>query len=321
MIILLHGPDTFRSQQKRKELIAAYRGKYVSGLSESSFGEEDFSLRDFEEHVRGQALFSAKRLVLMSNISQNKTALYDLEASIKKNDLINSRDVFVVAWEDRDVQKVKEVAFLLKAASMVQPFPLLEGSVYRTWLLKTKAGMGAEFAPAALDLFASWHEGDSWQSVNDMQKLHAYAGGKIIQIDDVKKLCIKPTALSIFTTLDLLFGRRGDEAFAALEKHIQSGEEPLYLLKMFSYQLRLVALAKEKIDAAAKSGQAGAAVSLPGVHPYAVRKVTPLARDISWEKLNKLFGILYRSDAAIKQGTADPQLCLELFAYNVALLR
>ncbi len=314
MIILLHGPDTFRSKQKRDELIAAYRSKYAAGLSESFFSDADFTFGAFEEHARGQALFSKKRLIVLTDISQEKSALRELEDYFGKNDLASSKDVFVIVWESRDVQKVKEAAFFLKSASFTQAFPFLQGTAYRTWLRKTSMDCGAQFAPAALELFSTWHEGDSWRSITDMQKLYAYTKGNAIQNVDVEQMCVRPLSLSIFSTLDLLFFQKSEEAFMALEHHIRNGDEPLYLLKMLSYQLRLIALVKEKLDAGEKS------ISLPGVHPYAARKTIPLARSISWSKLNKLFELLYRSDAAIKQGTADAALCLEMFAFDVACI-
>ena len=315
MIILLHGSDTFRSQQKRNELIAAYRNKYAGGLSESSFSGADFSLRDLEEHVRGQGLFSAKRLILLSDFAHNKPALHDLEECFKKNDIPKRNDVFVLVWEDVDVAKLKEASFLAKNASLAQVFPVLTGSTYRSWLATQSKQMGIRFDKIALEEFVSWREGDAWGSIRDMQKLHSYAGGGVIQTSDVEKLCIKPFAPSIFRTLEILFAKKDKEVFAALEQHVENGEEPLYLFSMFAYQLRLIALVKDRIDAGQTS------LVLPGMHPFVLRKTIPLARSISWEKLNKLFGLLYRFDAAIKQGTADSRLCLAMFAYDVACLR
>lgn len=336
MIIFLHGPDTYRSRAKLREFVGMYRGKYGSGLAESTIYAPQDGFGAFWDRFGDRSLFAPKRLIVVERALESKDFLRDLGA--KKNRAVISDDAqaFIVFWDEALAGSVKESSVIEKLAEKKQEFSFLRGPAFRAWVLKLAQSHGVSFEPKALALFSQWREGDSWQAANDIQKLRAYIGGGTIKQFDVEMLTPPPQQVQIFSTIDSLFAGEVKNSLSQIEGHIKAGDDPLYLLAMIARQMRIVAAVKSQTESVAlstsiarfpqpSSGQAGQVKTssnkkgfLAGVHPFVLRKTSPLARRISWESARELVRAVHETDVSIKQGALDPQLGVELLVLRVA---
>ena len=311
MIILLHGPDTYRSRAKMREIVLAYREKHGSILAEMRMAFPDIlPAQDIVREFATPSLFTAKRLVVLERASEQQGFLPDFaERMATASD--HSAHTVLLLWEEKALP-AKEVDVFRGAEFREQEFPILKGGAFRAWLARTAQGLGVTFEPEALDIFSQWREGDAWGAVSDMRTLGSYCADKQVTARDVRLFVRPPEQLRIFEMLDLLFAGKREAGMQSLQEHFHAGEDPGALLGMFAWQMRALALVKEG------SERGHTSVSIQGLHPYVVRKTLPLARAISWQSMQESFRALHETDRAIKKGALEGRLGVELFALKVA---
>lgn len=109
----------------------------------------------------------------------------------------------------------------------------------------------------------------------------------------------------IFPFLDALAGRNRKEALALLFKLTERGEEPMLILKMLSYEWRLLLRAKFGKE------------SLSGVHPFAARNALLKAKNFSKEELAGAFSRILDGEVAYLSGEGDFEGMIEDFIFSV----
>ena len=72
MFYLIHGNDTYRSREKLREVIDAYRDTHQSGLSFFQIDLEEERSEDVEHIFGSSSLFPEKKLVVLKSASANK---------------------------------------------------------------------------------------------------------------------------------------------------------------------------------------------------------------------------------------------------------
>ena len=104
-----------------------------------------------------------------------------------------------------------------------------------------------------------------------------------MQAEDVDLLVKSKIDTDIFKTVDAL--ARGDKktALKMLHDHLESGEDPFYLLSMYFYQFRN--LGKSESRWPKKICLSAEIASRLKMHPFVARKSLDQARNFSWEKL------------------------------------
>jgi len=301
MLVILHGPDTFRSREKLNEIVSAYRAKYGMGIREMRLDGDVHSWEDMRLGLYSGSLFVKKRLIVMRNIHTNKALLasFDPEGDFGK-------DVVVVFWEDKKLGANKEEKRLLSNAKICQEFSFLPPARLRSWASKFAEGKKISIEPQALALLVSWSGGNTWYLANEIQKLGAYVRGKKITEKDVTSLSRDILDSHIFQTLDAIFSGHTKEGMKLLHGHFMRGEHPSEIINMIAREVRVLASLKD--------GRRS------GLHPFVIQKSTPRAKMVSWDALKSLSSIAHEADVAIKKGTCDPYLNLELLSMKVATL-
>jgi len=68
MIIFLYGQDSYRINQKIKEIIKGYEAKNPSGLNLVKLDLAENRLEDFFESAKSSSLIPEKKLIILKNI-------------------------------------------------------------------------------------------------------------------------------------------------------------------------------------------------------------------------------------------------------------
>ncbi|MFH0929908.1 MAG: DNA polymerase III subunit delta [Candidatus Moraniibacteriota bacterium] len=331
MIIFFYGEDNFRSSEKLAEIKNKFLEKNKEGASlfVFDFAEKDWDIEEIITSISSGGLFSLKKLVVIKNIFSVKKNLekrqpeadppwaekifkfFKSEAKKEKSDCI------LVFWENGKVKKGGKLYKLLQKIAKCQEFELLEGAKLKNWIIdeigKTK-GENISISPAAVERLIIFVGNDLNLLSREIEKLAVYKNKGEISGEDVDLLVKSKIDTDIFKTVDAL--ARGDKktALKTLHNHLDSGEDPFYLLSMYFYQFRNLVKVKPLAEKNMPSHEIASKLKM---HPFVVRKSIEQSRNFSWEKLKSLYNVLCEIDFESKTGKTDIGLALDKFVAGV----
>lgn len=317
MLMLLHGPDTYRSLQRLHILEAGFRKKYDrQGLNIVHLDGEKLTAGELRREVTTVGFLSKKRMVVIRRLVGSKhdlTIQEDLWRIIAEH--VKDAEVVMVLWEE-ELPAGKSAGPLhrnvLRRATE-ETFPLLEPGALRTWVVKEVQLRRGKIHPVAVHFLAGLTGNNLWQLSNEIAKLAGYAGARQISEEDVRLFVRGAFDADIFRLTDAIADRKTGEAAALVDTHLAAGEPPLYLLSMVARQVRIL-LEVQSIGADRQPSEIAKILSL---HPYVVRKAIPAARKFTELELRDLVEHLAALDVTLKTSAVDPRL---LFARLVARL-
>jgi DNA polymerase III delta subunit len=187
MIIFLWGPDSYRRQQKTKELIVAYRQKHPNfdfkrfDLTENP--EDYLGLKDF---LNQQSLFDNFKIVLVTGIFSAKggpASGWEVEPKkikpILKEQLTKENSALLISEEK---MPSKEFDFLLEKPVWAQEFESLTAGKLTFFLRKETEKRNLNFTPEAKKYLIRWlaslsrersgqEQTDCWALINELDKI------------------------------------------------------------------------------------------------------------------------------------------------------
>ncbi|TSC75942.1 MAG: hypothetical protein G01um101430_112 [Parcubacteria group bacterium Gr01-1014_30] len=294
MIILLHGPDTYRSRQKLQEIVERYRKVHKSGLSLTYYDALSDSFEKFFDEFRQFTMFKEKKLVVLQNVFQSESFK---EKFLRSQKSFFKTDNIIVIFEQGKVLKGDRLFKQLSKEAKTQEFSILQGTPLRNWVKKEFEKYSARPEPQAVEKLIEFVGFDSWRIASEVKKLAAF--NKSVDERTVELLVSQKIDTDIFKTIDAIGAKNKKQAIALLKKHLLSGDPPLYLLSMINYQFRNLLLVK--------SGS-----KHPNMHPFVARKSAEQARRFSFEELKRIYRKLLETDLNIKTGKLDAETALDL---------
>lgn len=304
MLILLHGPDTYRSRQKLIEIISRYKEIHQSGLNLIWFREEQ-NFEKIKEAIEAVSMFKEKKLIILADISQNKDFQEQFLQYAKKSKLKENKDVIIVVYEKYKIQDTKYKIL----TNMSQEFNFLEAVQLTGWIEKEVKKQEGQIDKAAAQKLAFYLGHDLWQVKNEITKLIHYQPRITSETID---LLIKPQIeANIFQTIDALGGKNKKTALKFLYKHLERGENENYLLTMLVYQFRnlikLKGLTEQNVPYYDLAKRAR-------LHPFVVKKTSAQLRNFGLSELKDIYRKLLETEIGIKKGRFDAKTALDLLA-------
>jgi DNA polymerase-3 subunit delta len=320
MVIIVHGDDTFRAQEKVKELRAAFARKFdPTGLNFASFGPEARP---------GEVLQAAGALPFMAQ--RRMVVARDIIASTKKDGeaawaaLASAPEsAIVVLWETENVEKKPLYAALRKGADVrAYPFPELAGAALQKWAEERTADRGGKIVADAARELCERVGPDLWQMDNEIRKLVAYAArdgarGTIAKAD-VEEMVRATFEGEIFALVDAVSRKEGAKAVRLLREERASGASDFSIFGMLARQTRILLGARALLDEDPRAPSAQLASDM-GLHPFVAQKALDQARKFTLADLRATHDLLFKYDAGMKSGYLAADLAVDLVA--AALIR
>ncbi len=311
MIIFLYGPDSYRSKQKLNEIVEHYKSAKKSGLNLAYIDAAKTEFMDFYNHFKISSMFEEKKLVILKNVFSGKKFQEDFLAQIKSLEVMP--DV-VVIYEDGECDaRLKLFKTLIKECKC-QEFALLDGKNIKIWIQKEFEKLGAKINLDVLDLLVNYVGSDMWRLQGEIKKLADYKNGVVIKKEDVVLLVRPNIETDIFKTIDALAQKNKKQALLLLRKHLNSGEVPLYLLSMISWQFKNLLIVKELAE---KGLMYASIVQKSGLHPFVVKKNYFMCNSFTLEELKKIYWNIFKIDSDIKTGKIEAETALDLFVAKI----
>jgi DNA polymerase-3 subunit delta len=312
MIYFLYGEDSYRAKRKLDEISESYKKVHKSGLNLVWLDVEKQGYKDFVNNFRTTSMFAEKKLVILKNLFSAKGGpasgwQEDFLGDFKK--LNEAKDIIIIYEADKVDERTKFFKTLAKEAKC-QEFNFLQPAQLRKWVQAEFANYGAKINPDAENLLLSFVGNNLWQLGNEIKKLANYKKGGLVKREDVK-LQVRPKIENdIFKTIDALASKNKKEALFLLHKHLDGGDNALYLLSMIAYQFRNLLTIKELMDAKKPLAKCG-------LHPFVIRKSSYLCNQFSMEQLKKIYQKIFQVDLDIKTGKIEPETALDLLVLEI----
>ena len=254
MIIYLYGPDSYRLNQKLRELIKAYQKKRseidILSIDLEDNPEEWTKVRDF---LKQPSIFVDSKVAIVKNIS-----VVDKAEWIKtmKAQLQLPKTFLLLVDKKSPTQKFR---FLLKEPVRYQFFPELEGRQLTLFLKNELLARKLSFSSSALHFFIDYledHQDRSWLLINELDKIR-YAGfSQPISLDDLETLVPWAAKKNVFDLIGQFSSSTSiAKKLSILEKLFLQKEPPAYLFNLLAYRASPdQAIRLAEYDVAIKSG-------------------------------------------------------------------
>lgn len=308
MLIILYGPDTYRSRQKLNEIIGYYKKIHKSGLNLKFFEEKELDFEIFSNEFFSSSMFSEKKLYILKELLSNQTFKERFLKNLNK--FINSENILLF-YETKEIPQDDKIFKVIKKTkkTQFQKFNFLDRPSLKIWLKKEAEKQKIKIQPGAIMKLIDFLGNDTWCLSNELQKLFHFKGGAEIEAKDVKKLVKPETESDIFETINAVASKNKKTALELMHRHLEKGEHPLYLLSMIGFQFRNLLMVRELIE---KKIPYYSMLKQTKMKPYLFKKTYEQALLFSLGELKKIYREIFQTDIKIKTGEGDPRTVFEL---------
>ncbi|GBG93909.1 DNA polymerase III subunit delta [Ligilactobacillus salitolerans] len=268
------------------------------------------SLPFFGEH----RLVVVERPAFLTGARQKKTIDHDLDGLLKylKNPETATMLLILAPYPKLDERK-KLTKQLRKTAEFIDCSPLKEGEV-RQRLNSVIQKKGWQINSDALELLLERTGAELTAGMNELPKLMlASADTKIVTKADVAGLVSRSFEQNVFDLVDLVLGRKVNQALAMYRDLILQKEEPLKINAILEGQFRLML----QVMVLRQHGyDQGSIASQLKVHPYRVKLALKKNRQFKLPDLKAAFLGLVHVEEKMKSSSIEPELLFQLFLLN-----
>ncbi|MBZ1348383.1 MAG: DNA polymerase III subunit delta [Candidatus Nealsonbacteria bacterium] len=311
MIIFLYGIDVYRSRQKLNEIVAHYQKTHQTGLNLKHFDFKESKFQNFIDEFQTVSMFEEKKLLILTNLFLGQEARESFPEQGEK--FLKSKDIILILEKGEPDKRTRLFRFLEKNAKS-QVFNFLQGEKLKNWARKEFSCYQKEISPEALDKLVYFVGRDLWRLSNEVRKLVNFKKKGKIRVQDIETLIKPEIEIDIFKTIDALATKNRKQAILLIHKHLEKGDNPLYLLSMISFQFRNLLIIKDLLE---KGCPFYALAKETNFHPYVIKKTCVQAQKFSVQELKKIFQRIFQADLQIKTGQQSPEIALDLLIAEI----
>ncbi|MSP78845.1 MAG: DNA polymerase III subunit delta [Dehalococcoidia bacterium] len=203
----------------------------------------------------------------------------------------------------------------VKAVATTRQFEPPPPEQLRKWLAEEAQKRGTPMTPNAQLLLVDMIGPDMWRLDNELEKLSLHATGRSITDQDVTAMVSSTREVSVFAAVDAIVERNAPLALRHVQSLLQANEEANHILFMLARQVRLLLLAQEMTCSHIPMQEMGQRLGL--VQEFPLRKTLEQARRYPWSQLVRFHDLLLETDIAIKTGTLEEEVALEVLIAEV----
>jgi DNA polymerase III delta subunit len=309
MITLLTGENSFEIERELRRISKSFEGE------PERFDGADIELRQLPDLLMGLSLFAEKRLVIIRELSSNKSVWEALPELLARM----SPDIHLVLVEPSADKRLKAYKAVHKIADS-KDFTLLtqrDSATAERWVKEEAERLGMKLDRAAIQSLLQRglvlpERGqpviDQWYIYHALEKLSVFDTVTVALVEQYIDAQPVDSVFSIFET-----ALRGDErALHQLLANVALSEDPFRVFGLLSgqvFQLAALALSDQPAPATAKA---------IGVHPYAASKLTGFAKKLTRQQVRRIVQAFADADEALKLSKAEPWTLVELALMKTA---
>ena len=292
MITLLIGDNSYEIDHEVQRLAADFDG------TPEKFDGEDLQVQQLPDLLAGMSLFAEKRLVIIKQLSENKSVWSELPAFLERM----SDDVHLLLVEPKPDKRTSAFKTLQKVAKVheYKVWTERDNTKAEKWVGEQAAERGMKFTPALSRLLVARVGVDQWELTHALDKLSLLDEVTDEALKDVIEAHPSENVFGLFET-----ALKGDRArLHEMVTTLSLSEDPYQLFGLLSsqaFQLAVLAAAGENENVAKDIG----------AHPFVLSKLQPYARKKGVAGTRAILQAFAEADHSMKTSSIDPWLALE----------
>lgn len=300
MITVITGENSFELERAVRKIAASF-----DGIAEKVDGVE-LETRQLPDLLMGATLFATSRLVIIRNLSQNKTVWNDLASWLPRI----ADEIHLVLVEAKLDKRTKTYKDIQKVATINEYKPWGERDTLQAekWVIAEAALLGFVLDTKSARTLVARVGVEQWLLYQALQKLAVLDE---INTSVIESLIDANPVENVFNLFEAALKGRGEEVSQML-RTVSLAEDPYRLFGLISSQaFQLIALALSDKPSAEVAKDLGA-------HPFALSKLAPYATARGRGGAQSILQAFVEADAGMKTSAADPWLLIERALLKVA---
>ncbi|MBW2184331.1 MAG: DNA polymerase III subunit delta [Deltaproteobacteria bacterium] len=177
------------------------------------------------------------------------------------------------------------------------------------WIRRIANGLSKKISQEAVTQLSVELGKDLQKIYNELQKIAAYVGErKVIEGNDVKEVVADVKGSTVFNLMDCVGNRDVEGALDALKRLMESGEQPLKILRMITLRIRQLARGKEMLKEGISQAEVGSSL---GIRNFFLKGFLTQVHAFSLAQAEVCTNHLFYSDWKIKSSRVNKRLILE----------
>jgi len=294
MLYLLYGMDSFRTQEKLKELVLFFQSR-MSGFGVFRIDEESFDSVGFDELIRSQMLFEKNYVVVCENILENTRAQIFFEQNVEKISI--SRHIFIFKEEDPDSRFLE---LFKKHGQKVQEFRPLTGAGLKKWVAAKAGKMPLGFQEEIIKNCGS----DLWCISKEIEK---YETGWRIKVSS------KKNKYNPFAICDAVAEKNNIRAWILFQQALMNGIDAEEIFWKIWWQIKSLLMIKNLLNVRGVNLE-----KETGLHPFVIKKNLSAIHNFGEGELQDYSFHLVKLYHDTRKGLEEFSLGLEKFLLNIS---
>jgi DNA polymerase-3 subunit delta len=329
---ILYGKDDFTRHQVLEDIKKKICDAETLAINTCLLDGKQLSLKQLEDACNVYpSLLCPSRLVIVEGLlgrfetrrkkgrhpadSEGK-ASRDLEGWLGLVDLVKRLSATTeLILIDGELQSQNRLLSALLPLAEVKAFPALRDDGLRVWIQGRVKDRGGIITPGAVSALVALVGADLWAMSGEIDKLLVYSTEQGIKEDDVKQVVSNTREADIFALVDAILEGRREVAQQWLQRLLQSGAGPPYILTMITRQLRLITAAKE-LGRDLFRPEVRASLEQP--KDFGLQKALRQAKAYTEERISAAYHKLAETDVDMKSGKYDDELSLNLLIIELS---
>ncbi len=319
MFYILVGQDDFSLRQSLEEIKRGMGDQSLLATNTTTLDGQQLTLDQLRTVCETVPFLSERRLVVVNGLlarfepksksgRQEKTRQDEYKSLVSCITGISDSTTLVLI--DGRIRSNNPLLRGLSAKAQVKSFPLLKNAGLRQWIQRRVKQEGGSISPEAVNLLAKLIGSNLWIIASEINKLVLFASGRRIEEADVRQLVGYAQEANVFAMVDAILEFRTGVAEQSLQRLLEGGAAPAYLLVMLSRQVRMIVQAKELRNQRKSETEIQDRLGLAS--EFALRKVLEHADRYPMRQIMAVYHKLLETDLSIKTGRFGGELALNL---------
>lgn len=293
MITVLTGENSFETERLLERIVRDFGGR------PERIDGEVLELKRLPDLLVGLSLFATKRLVVIKNMSANKTPWTAFGEWVSRV----SDDIHLVLIEPKLDKRTKTYKTLQKVATIHESKLWTERDTLKAeqWATEEVKNLGAALDKKSAQALVAWVGVDQWLLYQALSKLSLLDTITPEIIEHIIEPNPTENAFQLFEA-----ALKGDEKkVMKVLRVLERSEDPFRLFGLVSGQaFQLAALSVADVpDQKVASDM--------GVHPFVISKLSPFSKKLGKNGAKKIVEIFAEADTGLKTSVAEPWLLIE----------
>lgn len=275
MKITLTGNNFYLIKRRLDELASNFIKEHGE-LAVDKIDAEEAEPAAILEAVQSLPFLASRKLVIIRNLSANKTAAEQIEQIIG-----SAGDGTDIIFYEPSPDKRTIFYKVLKSQTELEEYNQLDVHELSRWLVEEAKKLGGKISPVDANYLVERVGANQELLANELDKLLTYEPA--ISRDNIDRLTVKNPQSKVFDLLDAMFSNRKKQALELYDEQRTQKVEPQAIIAMMAWQLELIALTLY-----GKGKDANQIAKDAGVSPYPVQKAQRLAAKLDEAKLKQM---------------------------------